>query len=355
MIAHAVESDHSGPLAQLRIDMGHVRAPEFNVTAADSTQATQELARKLPKSLRPVAFADDSVFAFRIPRTNEAMEALTRLLADLATLTGLRVNVNKSEVLIIQSNPSQDVIERVSMFGEVKQCVTHLGVDISTDYDTGYSLTYQKGAQAMDKALNRVAVHTTTTNLLVKAQATNSLVTAVNLHRYRVYPPSNTTVGEQWTKVRNAMWKNIYRGETSGRPKIAKHKVTRPLKQGGLGLINPEHAATTATLSSIGSLFRHCYNNSTCMFNALEYVTEKTKVDRMVVLNGANILPLCHIYRNAFPPRADSIFESLPEVLNQLELDEHLALLAPTYGHSKESTGALFLQPLETETLRKFG
>ena len=85
----------------------------------------------------------------------------------------------------------------------------------------------------MDKALNRVAAHTTSTNLLVKAQATNSLVTAVNLHRYRVYPPSNKTVKEQWTKIRNAMWTNIYRGESSGRPKIAKHKVTRPLKQGG--------------------------------------------------------------------------------------------------------------------------
>ena len=60
--------------------------------------------------MHPVAFADDSVFAFRIPRTNEAMEALTRLLADLAALTGLRVNVNKSEVLLIQSNPPQDVV-----------------------------------------------------------------------------------------------------------------------------------------------------------------------------------------------------------------------------------------------------
>ena len=111
------------------------------------------------------------------------------------------MNVNKSEVLLIQSNPPQDVVERFSKFGEVKHCVTHLGVEISTNYDTGYTLTYQKGAQAMDKALSRVAVHTTSTNLFVKAQATNSLVTAVNLHRYRVYPPSITKVREQWAKV----------------------------------------------------------------------------------------------------------------------------------------------------------
>ena len=55
------------------------------------------------------------------------------------------------------------------------------------------------------------------------------------------------------------------------------------------------------------------------------------------------------------PPRADSIFESLPGVLDKLEQDEHLALLAPTYNHSKEPTGDLFVQPLESETLRKFG
>ena len=171
----------------------------------------------------------------------------------------------------------------------------------------------------MDKALSRIAAHTSTANLLVKAQATNSLVTAVNLHRYRVYPPSNKTVKEQWTKIRKAMWTSTYRGESYGRPKIAKHKVTRPLKQGGLGLINPKHAATTSALSSIGSLFRHCFNNPTCMFNALEYVTEDTKVDGMAALNGANFPTLRHIFRNAFPPRADSIFDSLPWVLDKLE------------------------------------
>ena len=162
------------------------------------------------------------------------------------------------------------------------------------------------------------------------------------------------------------MWTSSYKGETCGRTKIAKHKVTRPLKQGGLGLINPEHAATTSVLSSIASLFRHCFNNPTCMFNSLEYVTEENKTDGMAALNGANLPTIRHIFRNAFPPRANSIFEprpaegkhagySLPEVLNKLERDEHLVLLAPTYNHSKEPTGNLFIQPLETETLRKFG
>ena len=53
-------------------------------------------------------------------------------------------------------------------------------------------------------------------------------------------------------------------------------------------------------------------------------------------------------------PREDSIFNTLPGVLNQLEQDEHLALLAPTYRHSKESTGPLFVRPLEAEILRRF-
>ena len=151
----------------MRIDLRHVRAPEFNVAAAEVAPAAKELMLKLPRSLRPVAFADDSVFVFRIPETDEAMEALTRLLADLATLTGLRVNVNKSEVLLIQNNRPPETVERISKFGEIKQCVTHLGVDISTDYNAGYTATYQKGMQAMDKALNKIAAHTSSTNLLV--------------------------------------------------------------------------------------------------------------------------------------------------------------------------------------------
>ena len=118
MIAHAVEIDHTGKLSQLRINMEHVRAPQFDKPNASTT--TRELMLKLPKSLKPVAFADDSVFVFKIPNTEEAREALLRLLADLAALTGLRVNVNKSEVLLIQSNLPPAAIELVSKFGEIK-------------------------------------------------------------------------------------------------------------------------------------------------------------------------------------------------------------------------------------------
>merc|ERR1712107_967647 len=88
------------------------------------------------------------------------------------------------------------------------------------------------------------------------------------------------------------------------------------------------------------------------LFNALEYVTEATKKDRIAALNGANLPKIRNFF---FPPRDDSIFDSISKVLNSLELDEHLALLAPTYKHSKESTGHLFVQSLKEETLRKFG
>ena len=53
--------------------------------------------------------------------------------------TGLKVNVSKSEVLLIQNNLPPAVIERVSKFGVIKPSVMHLGVDISTDYDVGYN------------------------------------------------------------------------------------------------------------------------------------------------------------------------------------------------------------------------
>ena len=88
MIAHAVENavetDDTGPLSQLRVDMARVRAPQFDNPEAPAP--TQELMLKLPKSLRPTAFADDSVFVFTIPNTDEAREALMRLLTDLAAL-----------------------------------------------------------------------------------------------------------------------------------------------------------------------------------------------------------------------------------------------------------------------------
>ena len=81
------------------------------------------------------------------------------------------------------------------------------------------------------------------------------------------------------------------------------------------------------------------------MINAVDHITRQSFKDRMDVINGANITRVLQNFAGAIPPRDDSITDSLPGIFNLLEMDEHLALLAPTYLHSRDPTPRTFHVP----------
>ena len=75
--------------------------------------------------------------------------------------------------------------------------------------------------------------------------------------------------------------------------------------------------------------------------------------DRLAVVNGRNIEKIFSNLRNIFPPQAKSIISSLPEIFTKLELDEVLALSAPTFEHTLEPDRYMFNTPLQFERLRR--
>ena len=135
---------------------------------------------------------DDTCLAMCVPADRQVAREFKQILHDLKEVTGLKVNPTKSDILILFEDPTEEQLEILADFGLVKEHVTHLGVVISKDYAQARKLTYEVGKTAMKKASNRISGGLSSTNIILKAQAVNTIVSAVNNHRYRVFPPDGT-------------------------------------------------------------------------------------------------------------------------------------------------------------------
>ena len=80
--------------------------------------------------------------------------------------------------------PTKEKLEILANFGTIKEHVTHLGVVIAKEYETVRKLTYEAGKTAMKKATSRVTGGISSMNIILKSQAVNTIVSAVNNHHF---------------------------------------------------------------------------------------------------------------------------------------------------------------------------
>ena len=100
----------------------------------------------------------------------------------------------------------------------------HLGVTIAKEYTTAQKSTYTAGKLAMTKAMSRVMARISSSNLLLKAQAVNSIIGAINNHRMSVYSPTDKDIDDQWKMIRNMLWTSFYMGIETTRHKISQER-----------------------------------------------------------------------------------------------------------------------------------
>ena len=140
----------------------------------------------------------------------------------------------------------------------VKEHVTHLGVVNAKEYKLARKLTYEAGKTAMKKATSRVSGGISSINIILKAQAVNTIVSGVNNHRFRVFPPTVPEMEEMWKIARATLWTTInIEGREVTRHKISHDKVIQSLENGGLALIHPRQAEITWLVSSMARIYRH--------------------------------------------------------------------------------------------------
>ena len=73
---------------------------------------------------------------------------------------------------------------------------------MAKEYRQARKLTYKAGKTAMKRASNRVSMGISSTNIILKAQAVNTIVSAVNNHRFQVFPLTVVEVEEMWKIAR---------------------------------------------------------------------------------------------------------------------------------------------------------
>ena len=76
-----------------------------------------QIKRNIPRGLPPVAFADDTTMAMRVPADRQAATEFKQILHDLEEVTGLKVNLSKSEIILLFDNPLAEQIKILSDFG----------------------------------------------------------------------------------------------------------------------------------------------------------------------------------------------------------------------------------------------
>ena len=155
------------------------------------------LAQYIPRSLPPTPFADDTCMPIRVPRDRKAAQEFKQLLHDLKDVTGLKVNPTKSELILLFDDPTAEQRKILSESGTIKNHVTHLGVVIAKDYATARKLTYDTKKLVLKKTSSQVSSGISSMNVLLKAEAVNTVVSAVNNHRFHVYPPTLQEVEDQ--------------------------------------------------------------------------------------------------------------------------------------------------------------
>ena len=95
---HQMIQTSTTSLRQLMIDYQDIVHPSHEI----------ELKRKIPRGLPPVAFANDTTMAMKTLTNRQAAAELKEILHDLEDVTGLKVNLAKSEILLLYDNPTEE-------------------------------------------------------------------------------------------------------------------------------------------------------------------------------------------------------------------------------------------------------
>ena len=92
---------------------------------------------------------------------------------------------------------------------------------------------------------------------------------------------------------------------------------------------------------------------SKCTLNVIKNPLQVCWIERVLVMNGNKIEKIMNNLKIIFPPQENSFKNNLSTMFKKLEMDEYLAMSAPTYMHSLDQNRYLFTTPLHHEKIRK--
>jgi hypothetical protein len=185
----------------------------------------------------PAFYADDNMSVLSITCEQQVV-ALLEVFRDFEKVTGLKINLGKSECLIV--NTEQRIKEAIERSGiKVVETMRYLGVHIRNTYEGSKVESYERIKEMIAAKCERIK--TAGGTIFKKKALINMGIIPVYNHIAMVFGAEENF--SQWVsgKIVEALWQRKREGQTKqGRRLIGKYKLEASHEMGGLKLINTD-------------------------------------------------------------------------------------------------------------------
>ena len=189
----------------------------------------------------PVLYADDGLHGLSLPAP-QSVEPLLQTYEEFKNVSGLKVNLNKTAALCINTSP--DIVNRLQQLGiTTPEHIKHLGIQLGK---TLHSTIQHTVEHISPKAIQRRILATTPpTDLLHRALLINTAFLPLYNHVFMAIPIHSKFCDDLFKDVTSFLWTRQKEGQqVQKRILVAKARVAAPPSMGGLKISHPRDVVT---------------------------------------------------------------------------------------------------------------
>jgi len=206
----------------------------------------------------PILFADDNLNPLRLSNAEE-VRPLLQLYSEYQQVSGLNINIRKSQALCINTSPA--VTAGLRELGiETPEHIKHLGLYLGKNIQDTVTETMR---QIDPKALKRRIFATTPpTDLLHRALLLNTAYIPMYNHVFMALPTLKNQGDALQKEVLSFLWTRQVDGNTVGKRRlVAKDRIAASHSMGGLQVQHPAEHAGSLQLNLIQKIYHDTRNN----------------------------------------------------------------------------------------------
>ena len=189
----------------------------------------------------PVTYADDGLHGLALP-TPQSIEPLLQTYHDFKNVSGLKINLNKTAALCINTPP--DIVQGLHQLGiSTPEHIKHLGIQLGKTLQSTIQHTWE---HISPKAIQRRILATTPpTDLLHRSLLINTAFLPLYNHVFMAIPIHSEYCDNLFKNVTSFLWTRQKEGQQiQKRILVAKARVAAPPSMGGLKISHPREVVT---------------------------------------------------------------------------------------------------------------
>ena len=273
--------------------------------------------------VRPKSFADDTIIN-TILRKNKDVLILKNLLSKLENSIGLKINFNKTKILVQGPYPSD-----LPKLGKIVTCLKHLGIYISFNQTLAKDMTYNELCKKLEMKAKTIPLRPGY-NLLKRRNLCSALLSTSAFHVYRIYNPDRKTIEKLEKIILKFIW-SVRKddGNISTRIKIAKTRIELDQRKGGLNMLLPKSQSFSIWINTFMNCLKYACDypdTSIGLIFAHKHIPIKSLVKSFSFLT---LTKHQKIFKELYPCSGGDYFEKALEFFYDLEHDRSTCLFSP--------------------------